>query len=253
MDTAPPLPLLLAELTSDAMSELPKTARLLWILLSAMPTAEPVRLNIPRLRLNLSAVFDHDATRDDVELAVLTLEERGLIATSAGPDGRERFRIAQRPRTPHQPREEPPTAPQAPPTAAPQDGYSPFIETVGRERESESERAERETPPPRPVLTPPPPPFCPDHMPLGSGGIPCVVCADHTRAMKHWDQNRIHAAEWADQPRPQSPTPPAWQRGRRTPGTDDQTPLFGRQPRFHPTGEPEPEPDPDDPYTYLPY
>src|SRR5690606_23647558 len=84
MDTALPLPLLLAELTSDTMSELSTTARLLWLILSSAPTEEPIRLNVPRLRLSLSAAFDHDATRGDVELAVLTLEDRGLIVTSVG-------------------------------------------------------------------------------------------------------------------------------------------------------------------------
>lgn len=253
MDTAPALPLLLAELTSDVMSELSTTARLLWLLLSAMPAEEPVRLNVPRLRLHLHAAFDHGASRSDVELAVLTLEDLGLIVTSAGQDGRERFRIGQRPQVSRRARHEPSTAPEPAPSDSVTAPQSAFIGTVGRERErDESESAsESSALPPRPALDGPPPPFCPDHMPLGSGGVPCVVCGDLHRAYDIWKARRAHP-EWAEQPQPTVPTPPSWQRGRHQPGPQ-QPPLFDRRPRFHPTGEPAPDPDPDDLYPLLPY
>lgn len=253
MDTALPLPLVLAELTSDTMSELSTTARLLWLILSSAPTEEPLRLNVPRLRLTLSAAFDHDATRSDVELAVLTLEDRGLIVTSVGQAGRERYRLGQRPPVSRRARPEPSTASSQasgdPSTAS----QSSFIGTVGRESEKEGERESERAAPhrPRPALAPPPTPFCPDHMPMGSGGVPCVVCADHTRAMKFWDQNRIHADDWDGQPHPQSPTPPSWQRDQPSPPAPEQPPLFGRRPRFHPSDETDPGLDPDDIYNFL--
>ena len=246
MDTAPALPLLLAELTSDVMSELPLTARLTWILLSSKPTPVPVRLNMTRLRLHLSATFDLDASRDDVELAVLMLDEAGLIATSAGQDGRERYQIRCRPaRVPDSP-EPASTAPETAAQTAPVDA---FIGTVERAREKASESSASEPPRSRPrtTLAPPPPPFCHDHMPLGSGGVPCVACKDMTLANRHWELNRMHGAEWETQPRPEPPRPhhtpkqPTLFDDTDTHEDSSRSPEFRRRPRFDVE-------DPDDPW-----
>jgi len=217
MDTAPRLPRLLAELTSDSMTDLPTSARLLWILLSSRPPGpEPVRMNRGRIRAALLVTFGLDVTDDDIVLGVLMLEERGLIVTSAGHDGRERVRIARRPPTPNDLDEAPDEPSSTGPTAPYQEAPSERIAPVGRERERESESAREErAEPSRQAPGPPPPPFCPDHMPLGSGGVPCVACKDMTLANRHYELNRMNP-QWADLPQHEAPAPPSWQRPNRS-------------------------------------
>lgn len=176
MPTAPHLPPLLAELTSDAMLDLPMSARLLWSLLRSRPTSpEPLRLNLRRLKA-AAFPFDADVTVDSLMLDVLMLEERELIATSVGPDGRERYRVIA-----------PTTAPSTPTDPRSQAAPSGHIATVERESERESERA-RDEPPrptPRPRLTPPAR-YCADHMPAGPGRERCVLCQQARQAGEVW-------------------------------------------------------------------
>ena len=183
MPTAPHQQPLLDELTSLKMLELPMSARLLWALLSSRPPApEPLRLNLPRLKA-AAFPFDGTVTVDSLMIDVLLLEERGLLVTSVGDDGRERYRILSRPPVVAAMEQAPCPAPEP----ATQAAHSEHIASVVRERESEREGEGEPRPPARPALTPPAR-YCADHMPHGPGRERCVLCQQARLAGETWIQ-----------------------------------------------------------------
>ncbi|MGX9348137.1 hypothetical protein [Microbacterium sp. KNMS] len=228
---------MLAELTSETMLDLPMSARLLWTLLSSRPqTTEPQRLNLKRVKA-AAFPFDADVTVDTLMLDVLELEERGLLATSVGPDGRERYRILTR--TPDTP--EPPSQP----------AHSKHIATVERERESE--RAREQEPPPHPIRRPQltaPARYCADHMPLGPGREPCVLCEQARLSTQLW----LQFVKKGQTPPDDLSTPPVDTYADRAPDPEPRSPQSGppwsprRRPRFD---VPDPLDDPESP-DYVP-
>lgn len=258
MNTAHHLPPLLAELTSDAMLDLPMSARLLWSLLRSRPTSpEPLRLNLKRVKMS-AFPFDAHVTVDSLMLDVLMLEERALLATSVGPDGRERYRILT-----------PPAAPSTTPDEPTQLAPSRHIATVERERESESERERDEAPAPTPSTSRqaprPPARYCADHMPHGPGRERCVLCLQARQAGAVWielmkagvtppdDLSEPPIDTYADQrPDPQPtlfdtpPRSPQPNGRRRRPQFDVPRGPFdeGGSPAYDPD-------DPDDPYNLI--
>lgn len=251
MPTAPHPPHLLAELTSEAMLDLPMSARLLWVLLSSRPPGlEPLRLNLKRVKAS-AFPFDAEVTVDSLTLDVLELEDRGLLATSIGRDGRERYRILVR-----DPVE--PCAPQNPQEVAAghasecpsQPAHSGRIATVEREREGESagEGEPRRPAHSRPKLTQPAR-YCADHLPLGPGRERCVLCEQARLSAKIW----IEFVRNGQTPPDDLSSPPVDTYADRAPSppstsTSGSTPGSRRRPRFDVL---DPFDDPDSP-EFLP-
>ena len=181
MNPAPRPQPLLVELTSETLSDLPMSTRLLWTILSSHPTAtEPTRLNLKRIKA-AAFPFDAEVTVSVLEEGVLELEDRGLLETHAAPDGRERYRILTRTTTASARAE---SAPTWETQLAPSRHIASVERESEREREQESERAPRR-PTPRTSLTPPAR-YCADHTPLGPGREPCVLCEQARIAAKTW-------------------------------------------------------------------
>lgn len=258
MHQAPHLPPLLAELTSDAMLDLPMSARLLWSLLTSRPASpEPLRLNLKRVKM-AAFPFDADVTIDSLSLDVLMLEERGLLTTSVGPDGRERYRILTRPTTaPTAPHSAPANPYEATPQHAAQTATQPapsgHIASVERESESESTRETPESRRPstrRPELTPPAR-YCADHLPYGPGTEECLLCMQAREQSNIW----LALVKNGQTPPADLSIPPAEPNGHTRTTTDTpRSPQSGpdphrrRRPRF---GPPDPMNDPESP-DYIP-
>lgn len=238
MPMAPHQPPLLDELTSETMLDLPMSARLLWALLSSRPQSpDPLRLNLKRLKA-AAFPFDGLVSVDSLMMDVLLLEDRGLIVTSVGEDGRERYQLLPR-------KQEAPWVPEGmwegATAHASQPALSGHIASVVRERESEGEGAREPRPPARPDLTAPAR-YCADHMPDGPGREPCVLCQQARQAGEIWiqlvkagvtppaDLSRPPVDTYSGHPKPETlfdEPPPGEQCSR--------DPFARRRPRFGPS------------------
>ena len=132
------------------------------------------------------AIFANDETTspEDVTNALLVLEDMGYLVTYRDPTrNRDLYAIAPRFHTlPDKPRPSEFAAPPVPTASRHRRDGVPVVGREGEEeREGQSEErargAERE---PRSRRHPDalPPMFCPEHMPSGSGGVPCGPCRD---------------------------------------------------------------------------
>lgn len=211
----------LAELTSEAMTLLPLSARLLAVILKARSSAvEPTRLSLPQIKQRVFP-FDDAVTLDSLTLDVLMLEEAGILETFTAPDGRERYVMT-----------DAPASADPLPENVTQDSSSGRIASVGREGESEGAREGAAAPRSGPgAVRPAPPRFCPEHRgSTGAGGESCVVCRDYRMEWTTWhlELTRGFTAPPATPPDP-SPDPGP------------------RRPRFRPTDG---SADPDDPWPH---
>ncbi|MGO1267155.1 MAG: hypothetical protein ACTMIY_11030 [Microbacterium gubbeenense] len=248
---APHQPPLLDELTSETMLDLPMSARLLWALLSSRPQSpDPLRLNLKRLKA-AAFPFDGLVSVDSLMMDVLLLEERGLIVTSVGEDGRERYQLLPR-------KQEAPWVPKSlwetATELALQPAPSEHIASVVRERESEREGVREPRPPARPDLTPPAR-YCADHMPHGPGRESCVLCMQARQAGLVW----LAFVKNGQTPPADLSAPPVdtyAERAPEPPSTPQAETSFGfrRRPRFGPS-DPLSDPESSDYIStdHLPY
>lgn len=210
MNTGPHLQPSLASLTTEEMSLLPISARLLAVVLTMRSRPdELMRLSLPQIKQRVFP-FDEAVTIDSLTMDVLALEEIGFLSTLVDGEGRERYLIA-------------PGASTERTAAVP---HREHIATVGREGEERARDDARAVPPPRrPSYRMPPPRFCPEHAPTnGSGGESCVECRD---ARMEWTTWHFEATHGVTPDAPAQPAPPRAPRDRR--------------PRFRPATADEPD------------
>lgn len=155
------------EMTDEDLGELPASTRFLAVVLRMWADDEGrARLNFASIK---GGVYPNDeaTTEESLLLAVIDLE-RVQFMQSWIQDGKQYYQIL----PPHHTPPEKPRASLLPaPPVRTQSGSDPdAVRVEGREGEGEAGG-------PRggPGL---PPMFCPDHMPSGSGGVPCGPCRD---------------------------------------------------------------------------
>lgn len=138
-----------------------------------------------RARLNArsvkGAIFanDMELTLEELEADILRLAEVGFLCLYTAADGREYFAIAPRfHAAPEKARISdlpPPPLSVRTPSGSPTDAV-PVVERGEGEREERSEEPQGAPTGRHPEAGPPM--FCPEHMPAGSGGVPCGPCRD---------------------------------------------------------------------------
>lgn len=153
------------EMTDEDLGELTAAARFLAVVLRMWADDEGrARLNFASLKGGVFA-NDDSTTQESLVEDVIELERVGFMQSWIATDGKQYYAIAPRFHTPP----EKPRASLLPPP--PPSGPNPdAVRVEGREGEGGAGEA-----PGDPTL---PPMFCPDHMPAGSGGVPCGPCRD---------------------------------------------------------------------------
>ncbi len=160
------------EITDEDLGEMPREVRFTALVLRMWADDEGrARLNVRSLK---GAAFANDlgTSEDDLTMDVLKLEECGYLRTYVVGD-RQYYQVLPRFHTPPE-KPKPSELPPPPPPGA--SGQHPdAIPVEGREGESR-ERASEGPAGQHPDSLPPM--FCTDHMPIGSGGVPCGPCRD---------------------------------------------------------------------------
>lgn len=171
------------EFTDEDLGELPPRVRFLALVLRMWADDEGrARLNFQSIKGGAFA-NDDSTTPESLMEDVIALEAAGFMQSWIA-DGKQFYAISHRFHTPP----EKPRASLLPPPPPPLDASGSDPDGVRVEEEGERERREdrrgpRFSPSPDPET---PPMFCPDHMPAGSRGVPCVECRDARMVHEAW-------------------------------------------------------------------
>ncbi len=156
------------EMVDEDLGELSAATRFLAVVLRMWADDEGrARLNFASLKGGAFA-NDDTTTQESLLMGVIELERVGFMRSWIAPDGKQYYQV--RPRF-HTPPEKPKASDLPAPPVEPSGPDPDAVPVEERAREGAEGEAPR-----GPAL---PPMFCPDHMPSGSNGEPCVKCRDY--------------------------------------------------------------------------